>query len=133
MLHPMPGKPGRTTGHKLPGRCFPYLREFINISAVWEPNLEVLLGYTFGFTGSCSFITAVFCIYLQWISALAQSGENARAQIDVQLKRRYDLIPNLMETVKGYMKHERETMEAVTNARNLAQKISDGVPRAFQG
>ena len=50
--------------------------------------------------------------------------KNAWAQIDVQLKRRYDLIPNLMETVKGYMKHERETLEAVTNARNLAQSAS---------
>lgn len=57
---------------------------------------------------------------------LRNQVKNAWAQIDVQLKRRYDLIPNLMETVKGYMKHERETMEAVTNARNLAQKISDG-------
>jgi LemA protein len=43
--------------------------------------------------------------------------DNAWAQIDVQLKRRADLIPNLMETVKGYMKHERGTLEAVTNAR----------------
>jgi LemA protein len=50
--------------------------------------------------------------------------KNAWAQIDVQLKRRYDLIPNLMETVKGYMKHERETLEAVTNARNLAQQVA---------
>jgi len=50
--------------------------------------------------------------------------KNAWAQIDVQLKRRYDLIPNLMETVKGYMKHERETLEAVTNARNLAPQAS---------
>jgi LemA protein len=57
--------------------------------------------------------------------ALRNQVKNAWAQIDVQLKRRYDLIPNLMETVRGYMKHERETMEAVTNARNLAQKISD--------
>jgi LemA protein len=46
--------------------------------------------------------------------------ENAFAQIEVQLKRRYDLIPNLVETVKGYMKHERETLEAVIQARNQA-------------
>jgi LemA protein len=46
---------------------------------------------------------------------------NAFAQIDVQLTRRYDLIPNLVEAVKGYMKHERETLEAVIKARNAAQ------------
>jgi LemA protein len=46
--------------------------------------------------------------------------KNAFAQIDVQLTRRYDLIPNLVETAKGYMKHERETLEAVINARNVA-------------
>lgn len=46
--------------------------------------------------------------------------ENAFSQIDVQLKRRYDLIPNLVETAKGYMKHERETLEAVISARNQA-------------
>ena len=46
--------------------------------------------------------------------------KNAFAQIDVQLKRRYDLIPNLVETAKGYMKHERETLEAVVSARNQA-------------
>ena len=46
--------------------------------------------------------------------------KNAFAQIDVQLKRRYDLIPNLVETVKGYMKHERGTLEAVIKARNMA-------------
>ena len=44
--------------------------------------------------------------------------KNAFAQIDVQLKRRHDLIPNLVETAKGYMKHERETLEAVISARN---------------
>ena len=53
---------------------------------------------------------------------LRNQVKNSWAQIDVQLKRRYDLIPNLVETVKGYMKHERETLEAVTNARNLAQQ-----------
>ena len=46
--------------------------------------------------------------------------KNAFAQIDVQLKRRYDLIPNLVETAKGYMKHESETLEAVIQARNMA-------------
>jgi LemA protein len=46
--------------------------------------------------------------------------KNAFSQIDVQLKRRYDLIPNLVEVAKGYMKHERETLEAVIKARNLA-------------
>jgi LemA protein len=46
--------------------------------------------------------------------------ENAWAQIDVQLKRRYDLIPNLVETVKGYASHERETLEKVIQARNMA-------------
>jgi len=55
---------------------------------------------------------------------LRNQVKNAWAQIDVQLKRRYDLIPNLMETVKGYMKHERETLEAVTKARNIAQQAS---------
>jgi len=54
--------------------------------------------------------------------------KNAWAQIDVQLKRRHDLIPNLVETVKGYKNFERETLEAVTNARNLAQKaVGTGV------
>jgi LemA protein len=46
--------------------------------------------------------------------------KNAFAQIDVQLTRRHDLIPNLVETAKGYMSHERETLEAVINARNIA-------------
>src|SRR4051812_2614518 len=50
--------------------------------------------------------------------------KNAFAQIDVQLKRRYDLIPNLVETAKGYLKHERETLEAVIAARNTAYAAS---------
>jgi LemA protein len=52
--------------------------------------------------------------------ALKNRFENAFSQIEVQLKRRYDLIPNLVETVKGYMSHERQTLEAVIQARNQA-------------
>jgi LemA protein len=52
--------------------------------------------------------------------ALRNRFKNAFAQIDVQLKRRYDLIPNLVEVAKGYIKHERETLEAVIKARNQA-------------
>jgi LemA protein len=52
--------------------------------------------------------------------ALRNRFKNAFAQIDVQLKRRYDLIPNLVETAKGYMAHERQTLEAVISARNTA-------------
>jgi len=52
--------------------------------------------------------------------ALRNRFKNAYAQIDVQLKRRYDLIPNLVETAKGYLKHERGTLEAVVAARNAA-------------
>ena len=53
--------------------------------------------------------------------------KNAWSQIDVQLKRRHDLIPNLVETCKGYMTHERETLEGITKARNLAAQSSGGV------
>lgn len=65
--------------------------------------------------------------------------KNAFAQIDVQLKRRYDLIPNLVETAKAYMKHERETLEAVIAARNSAVTANQaaaanpGSPAAMQG
>ena len=56
--------------------------------------------------------------------ALRNRFKNAFAQIDVQLKRRYDLIPNLVETAKGYMKHESSTLEAVIKARNIALAAS---------
>ena len=59
---------------------------------------------------------------------LRNQVKNAWAQIDVQLKRRYDLIPNLVETVKGYAKHEREVFENVTKARTAAQQASSAGP-----
>jgi LemA protein len=71
--------------------------------------------------------------------ALRNRYQNAFAQIEVQLKRRYDLIPNLIEVAKGYMKHERETLEAVIQARNQAAgglakaAANPGDPAAIQG
>ena len=72
-------------------------------------------------------ILGVVLVVVFWVAGmynklvrLRNRFKNAFAQIDVQLKRRYDLIPNLVETVKGYMSHERETLEAVIAARNQA-------------
>lgn len=66
-------------------------------------------------------LLAIFLMVLyNGLVKLRNRIENAWAQIDVQLKRRYDLIPNLVETVKGYASHERGTLEAVTQARNMA-------------
>ena len=66
-------------------------------------------------------VVAVVLLYNRLVN-LRNRVENAWAQVDVQLKRRYDLIPNLVETVKGYAAHERETFEAVTQARTRAQQ-----------
>lgn len=61
----------------------------------------------------------VISMYNSWVK-LKNQVKNAWAQIDVQLKRRHDLIPNLIETVKGYMTHERDTLENITKARSQA-------------
>ena len=82
-------------------------------------------------------IVAIVSIYNGLVSS-RNRFKNAFAQIDVQLKRRYDLIPNLVETAKGYIKHERETLEAVIKARNTALSAaqaagaSPGNPAAMQ-
>jgi LemA protein len=68
-------------------------------------------------------------IYNRLVS-LRNRYENGFSQIDVQLKRRYDLIPNLVETAKGYMKHERETLEAVIAARNQAVTAEKAASRS---
>ncbi|MCF6281591.1 MAG: LemA family protein [Candidatus Polarisedimenticolaceae bacterium] len=76
-------------------------------------------------------IIAVLVIYVvaifNQLVALKNRYENGFSQIEIQLKRRYDLIPNLVETAKGYLKHERETLEAVIAARNSA---ADGLAQA---
>ena len=67
---------------------------------------------------------ALYCVFTyNGFVALTQRTKEAWADIDVQLKRRYDLIPNLVETVKGYASHERETLEAVTAARASATQV----------
>ena len=80
----------------------------------------------------------VVSIYNKLIQ-LKNRFKNAFAQIDVQLKRRYDLIPNLVETAKGYLKHERDVLEAVIRARNMASNAMEkaaadpGNTEAIQG
>ncbi len=76
-------------------------------------------------------LVAIIVVLGLWVAgiynslvALRNRFKNAFAQIDVQLKRRYDLIPNLVEVAKGYLKHERETLENVTKARNIAYAAS---------
>src|SRR3972149_6992471 len=78
--------------------------------------------------GVIAIIVVIIIGIYNGLVGLRNQTKNAWAQIDVQLKRRFDLIPNLIETVKGYMQHERGTLEAVTNARNLAQSVASGSP-----
>ncbi len=70
-----------------------------------------------------AFVVWMISLY-NGLVTLRNRFKNAFAQIDVQLKRRYDLIPNLVETAKGYIKHERETLEAVIAARNIAKNAN---------
>lgn len=69
-------------------------------------------------------VISIVAMYNSLVQA-RNSVKNAWSQIDVQLKRRHDLIPNLVETVKGYMNHERETLESVTKARQQAVDLSN--------
>jgi LemA protein len=72
------------------------------------------------FFGIVVVVTVLFVVLYNRLVALRNRYKNAFAQIDVQLTRRHDLIPNLVEVAKGYMQHERETLEAVIQARNTA-------------
>jgi LemA protein len=72
-------------------------------------------------------VLAVIGVYNGLVRLNVQAG-NAWADIDVQLKRRYDLIPNVVETVKGYAAHERQTLEAVISARNRAVAVQGSGP-----
>ncbi len=80
--------------------------------------------------GVVAILAIVLIVLYNGLVKLRNRIENAWAQIDVQLRRRYDLIPNLVETVKGYASHERETLEAVTNARNMAMSAQGPAQQA---
>lgn len=103
-----------------------------------------LIGLIFLLLLAILLLAAVFLVILgvgiyNRLINLRNRFKNAYAQIDVQLKRRYDLIPNLVETAKGYLSHERETLEAVIAARNQAATANDkaaanpGDPDAIKG
>jgi len=82
---------------------------------------------TFVTLGIAAFIIFYLITIFNRLVTLKNRLKNAFAQIDVQLKRRYDLIPNLVETAKGYIKHERETLKAVVEARNAAMNCLKNV------
>jgi LemA protein len=81
------------------------------------------------FVGLLAAIVVVIGIYNRLVTARTRY-QNQFSQIDVQLKRRYDLIPNLVETAKGYLEHERETLEAVIAARNGAVSAANAAAAA---
>ncbi|HQY87122.1 MAG TPA: LemA family protein [Tepidisphaeraceae bacterium] len=76
------------------------------------------------------FVVVLVVLTYNKLILLRNRFQNSFAQIDVQLKRRYDLIPNLVEAVKGYMTHERATLDAVTSARNQAMAAAQSATNA---
>lgn len=104
--------------------------------------MEILIALLVGLVGLVVLIVLIAGI-MSWriynrLVKLRNRYKNAFSQIDVQLKRRYDLIPNLVETAKSYMQHEQETLTAVTEARNMAASANEeaagnpGDPNAMQ-
>jgi len=109
----------------------------VTFTLSWGANLGA--GFNLGAGSAFAIVGGLVCltvvVALIWIAASynklirqRNQADASWAQIDVQLKRRYDLIPNLVETVKGYAAHERGTLEAVTRARNCAVEVAGAGP-----
>jgi LemA protein len=92
--------------------------------------LLVLLVIIGGLVALALIVVLIVVAVYNKLVRLRNRYKNAFSQIDVQLKRRYDLIPNLVETAKGYMAHERETLEAVIKARNVAAAAGEAAAAA---
>jgi LemA protein len=90
----------------------------------WEVK-DMILMFGLVLIGAVLLLLLVVVGSYNGLVQIRNAVKNAWAQIDVQLKRRHDLIPNLVETAKGYMQHERGTFEAVTKARNLASQARE--------
>ncbi|RME84783.1 MAG: LemA family protein, partial [Zetaproteobacteria bacterium] len=85
--------------------------------------------FALGMLGVLVVVIAYLVVIYNRLVRLRNRFKNAFAQIDVQLRRRYDLIPNLVETAKAYLKHERETLARVTEARNQALAAAQAAGR----
>jgi LemA protein len=90
------------------------------IKALFVFHGDIIMPVLLALAGFIIIVAVLFIGIYNRLVNLRNGVKNAFSQIDVQLTRRYDLIPNLVEAVKGYMKHERETLDAVISARNAA-------------
>ena len=88
--------------------------------------MQLAVIFFIGVLAVVGFFVLFFALIYNKLVSFRQRVKNAWSQIDVQLKRRYDLIPNVVETAKGYIKHERETLEAVVKARQMAIDTKGG-------
>src|SRR5690606_3544388 len=100
--------------------CFPFCREFCGWLRRAERGFEAMSNLGWIVLGLIA-LAAIYAVSVyNGLVTLRQRCRQAFSDIDVQLKQRHDLIPNLVETVKGYASHERETLDAVIRARNQA-------------
>ena len=105
-------------------------RDFLKLNGITATGIGLGLMILLGAIVILFFLVMFVASAYNRLVSLRNRYKNAYAQIDVQLKRRYDLIPNLVETVKGYAGHEKGTLEAVINARNRAMTATGPADKA---